>query len=227
MFGALSKSFAQLPEAALLRSVILCMFAALFMIVACGVLSWLLIVQLGFFGDETYDKLAAWVGAIVLVFGACLVYPSTVMVVAGFFLDSVAGAVETKHYPLLPEPRHQGLGEILKSAFLLLGITLFLNMLLVVPVYLPSILFPPLGMAVFYVLNGYLLGREFFEMIATRHIGPEEARTLRRSHRWAVLAAGVVVAIMTTIPVLNLAAPVIATAFMVHVFQMLRGQTDT
>ena len=223
MFGALSKAFAQLPERALLTSVILCLFAALFMIGACGVFSWFLIVELSFFGDERYDKLAATVGTIVLIFGTMLVYPSTVMVVAGFFLDNVAGAVETKYYPLLPPPRRQGLGEILRSSLLLFGITVFLNILLVFPVYLPSILFPPLGIAVFYCLNGYLLGREFFEMVAVRHIGAVDARALRRAHRWTVMAAGVMITILTTVPILNLAAPVIATAFMVHVFHMLRA----
>jgi len=152
-------------------------------------------------------------------------YPSTVMVIAGFFLDRVADAVDARHYPDLGPARKQPLGEILRSAFTLLAITLIANILLL-PVYVFTLFIPGLNFVIFYSLNGYLLGREFFEMVAGRRMEPADAKALRKSKGFAVFGAGVVVAVMTTIPILNLAAPVIATAFMVHVFQRLRAQSN-
>jgi CysZ protein len=216
MFAALTKAFAQLPERALRQSVILSVIAALVMIIASGVLSWLLISKFGVFGI---------VGGIVVVVFAFIFYPSTVMIVAGFFVDRVASAVEGRHYPDLPSPRAQGLPEIMKSAMSLLAITLILNIVLM-PVYVVTFLIAGLGFVIFYGLNGYLLGREFFEIAAGRHMDPKEARELRRSKRWTVFGAGVIIAVMTTIPFLNLAAPVVATAFMVHLFQLLRRQNE-
>ena len=54
-----------------------------------------------------------------------------------------------------------------------------------------------------------------------RRLAPRPARRLRRAHRGRVLLAGIVVVFIMTIPVVNLIAPVLATAFMVHVFQNL------
>lgn len=225
MFAALSKAFAQLPERTLRQSVILSVLGALIMIIATGFLSWLLIAKVGVFDVELLDNLSAVIGAIVVVVFAVLFYPATVMIVAGFFVDRVASAVEEKHYSNLPRPRDQGLAEIMKSAVSLLVVTLILNILLM-PVYVGTFFIAGLGFVIFYGLNGYLLGREFFEIAAGRHMDPKEARALRRSKRWTVFGAGVIIAVLTTIPILNLAAPVIATAFMVHMFQLLRPQNE-
>jgi CysZ protein len=225
MFGALSKAFAQLPEQALRQSVILSVIGAVAMIIAMGFLSWVLISKFGVFGIELLDDLSATIGAIVVVVFAFLFYPATVMVVAGFFVDRVATAVEEKHYPNLPRARDQGLAEIMKAAVGLLVVTLILNILLM-PVYVFTFFIAGLGFVIFYGLNGYLLGREFFEIAAGRHMDPKEARDLRKSKGWTVFGAGVIIAVLTTIPIVNLAAPVIGTAFMVHMFQMLRGQNE-
>jgi CysZ protein len=225
MFAALSKAFSQLPERTLRQSVILSILGVIVMILASGYLSWFLIAKIGVFDSDLLDNLSAVLGAIVVILFAILFYPATVMVVAGFFVDRVASAVEEKHYPDLPPVRDQGLAEIMKSAVGLLVITLILNILMM-PIYVFTFFIGGLGFVIFYALNGYLLGREFFEIAASRYMEPAEARTLRRSKGWTVFGSGVVITVLTTIPILNLAAPVLATAFMVHMFQLLRRQNE-
>jgi uncharacterized protein involved in cysteine biosynthesis len=39
-----------------------------------------------------------------------------------------------------------------------------------------------------------------------------------------VFGAGVLIAFLMTVPFVNLVAPVVATAFMLHVFQGMRGE---
>jgi uncharacterized protein involved in cysteine biosynthesis len=75
---------------------------------------------------------------------------------------------------------------------------------------------------VFYGLNGYLLGREYFETIALRRLSAGEAKELWRKEKRRIFAAGVLITVMLTIPFLNLVAPVVATAFMLHLFQAMR-----
>ena len=82
-----------------------------------------------------------------------------------------------------------------------------------------SLIVPPLGVITFYLVNGYLLGREYFELVALRRLDPATATALRRRYRWRVLIAGIVIAVLVSIPFVNLLAPVLGTAFMVHVFQ--------
>ena len=85
-------------------------------------------------------------------------------------------------------------------------------------------MFPPLYLLVFYSVNGYLLGREYFELVAYRRLDERAADALRRACRGRVMLAGVAMTFMLTIPVFNLVAPIAATAFAVHLFEALRGE---
>ncbi len=84
---------------------------------------------------------------------------------------------------------------------------------------LPLLFFPPVYVVVAYGLNGYLLGREYFEMPAFRRLPRAEAKALFQRHRGRFVAVGVVIAFLSTIPILNPIAPIIGIAFMVHIFE--------
>ena len=77
-------------------------------------------------------------------------------------------------------------------------------------------------MVIFLALNGYLVGREYFEVVAGRRLPPPAARALKKTIGGRLWLAGALVAIMLTIPVFNLVAPVVGTAFMVHLFERWR-----
>jgi len=68
---------------------------------------------------------------------------------------------------------------------------LFLNML-VLPLYLFGI-----GFVVSIVLNGYLLGREFFESAAGYYLGKPKAKELGRQNIRVVYGGGIVITLMT------------------------------
>ncbi len=162
---------------------------------------------------ETFADVLGGLATIALTW---VLFPSVVSVVVGLLLEGVADAVERRHYPELPDT--PGL-PILES----LGITLrFLAILVVLNLVVLLFLIPPLTVVfpfVFYAVNGYLLGREYFELVASRRLGAAEVRDLRKARRGGVLVAGVVIALMLTVPVVNLLAPVVGTAAMVHLFE--------
>jgi CysZ protein len=87
---------------------------------------------------------------------------------------------------------------------------------------LPLYFVPIINVFVFYLLNGYLLGREYFELVAARRFDAAGTRRLRRKFRGRVMLAGVVIAFLLTVPIVNLVTPVVATGFMLHVFERLR-----
>ena len=221
MIGSLVRAASQLPQPELLRPLLLSLVGAVIMILICGLFSWILLDRFSYFGIGMIDRFIALSGAMIFVAGAFLFYPSTVMMVAGFFLDGVADAVESRHYPGLPPPRAQGIREIFGSALTLLAMTVVLNIVLL-PVYVLSFLVPGLSLVLFYLVNGYLFGREFFTIVAGRRLNPVDGEVMRRACRVPIFGAGVIIVVLTTIPVVNLAAPVLATAFMVHVFHRLR-----
>lgn len=157
---------------------------------------------------------AAFIGAMLVA--TFLMFPAVVTIVVGLFLDRVADAVEARHYPDMGPPRSQPLAETLLSTIKFAVIVVLLN-ILILPLYLVLLLLPPANLVLYYLLNGYLVGREFFELAAFRRLAPAEAMRLRRAYRSRVLMAGVILTFLMTIPVVNLLAPVLGAAFMVHV----------
>jgi len=82
-----------------------------------------------------------------------------------------------------------------------------------------------LGAVLYYLVNGYLFGREYFELVSHRRIAPPVAKNLRRSKRGTVMLLGCAAAFGMTIPFLNLVTPIIAAAAMVHVFMKIAQNT--
>lgn len=135
----------------------------------------------------------------------------------GLFLEDVADAVEARHYPHLPQPPRLPLGQAAIDAF-----NFF--MLLVAVNVLALFLYPfagPLTPILFWAVNGYLLGREFFQVAAMRRLGRKGARTLYRSNRSQVWLAGTLMTAPLTIPVVNLVVPVLGAATFTHLYHRL------
>ncbi len=61
-------------------------------------------------------------------------------------------------------------------------------------------------------------------MVGFHRLGERETRELRRAHRGRLFMHGVVMAFVTTIPVVNLVAPVLNAALMTHVFEKIRRE---
>jgi len=150
-----------------------------------------------------------------------LLFPVAVTAIVGLFLEEVAEAVEARHYPNLEAPRRQSFAAMLGSGLRFAAVAIALNLALV-PIYLVLLIVPPLYLVAFYAVNGYLLGREYFELVACRRLEEREADAMRRAHRGRLTLAGVVIAFMLTIPIFNLFAPIAATAFALHFFEAMR-----
>jgi CysZ protein len=155
-------------------------------------------------------------GLLVLVL-SWLVFPPVVTTIMGFYLERVAGAVEAVDYPGRGPPRPQPVGELLSVMLRLTAVTALLN-LLALPVYL---FVPGINLFLFLALNGYLLGRGYFEVVALRRLGVGEARRVRSRFAGRIFVGGVVIAGLFALPLVNLVAPVVATVFMLHIFEAL------
>lgn len=161
---------------------------------------------------------AGWLGIIgAIAFGiglalalALLIAPATAMV-AGIFLDAIAEAVERQDFPADPPGTALPALRSLVLAVKFFGVVIAGNI-----VALLLLLVPGINIAAFFIVNGYLLGREFFEFAAMRRMGEENAKILRREHAGTVFLAGLVIAAFMWIPLVNLATPLFATAMMVH-----------
>ncbi|MEE8204371.1 MAG: EI24 domain-containing protein [Alphaproteobacteria bacterium] len=170
--------------------------------------------------DWLREPLAWFAGVVVAVIGGFLfiaalwlLFAALVQFVGSFYLERVIAAVEARHYPRLPAPTPPAPGDALAAALRFFGALVAFNAL-ALPVYLV----PTVGLVAFYLVNGYLLGREYFEMVAQRRIDADAMRSLRKAHRGRLLGFGLIITILISLPLVNLAAPIIAAAAMVHVY---------
>jgi uncharacterized protein involved in cysteine biosynthesis len=226
LFAALIKAFGQLPDrrfrAVVFRALLwsMAIFGALFAAV------WWLIATTEIFGFGWLERLADALGWTAAVLVGVVLFPGAVLTLLSFMLEDVARAVESRHYPDLPPPRSQPFIETLASGLRLAGLVIGLN-LLFLPIYIVLFFLPPINLFVFYSLNGYLLGREYFELVAYRRLDLVAVRELRRRNRGRLFGAGVVVAILLTLPLINWFMPAIAAAFMLHLFERLRNRSES
>jgi CysZ protein len=135
----------------------------------------------------------------------------------GFFLEDVADAVEDRHYPGLPPAVPLSLGEAMRQSVNFLGLVIAVNLgaLFLYPFVGPGI---PL---VFWAINGFLLGREYFSLVALRRLPPGEVKLMRRRNRWTLWAAGTLMAAPLSVPILNLVVPVLGVATFTHLYHRL------
>jgi CysZ protein len=212
---ALRQAFSPPFRTVLLKSVGL----SLLLLILAGVGLQTALAKLVVFDNAALDWVAAiasFLGVVVALFFAM---PPVISLVAGFFLDEIAGEVERTHYPADLPGREQPLARSLLLAVKFAALVLVVNIGALMLALVPGV-----NLVAWWLANGYLLGREYFELAAMRFRSPEEARALRRRHRGRVFLGGLMIAAMMAIPILNLATPIVATAFMVHVHKRLSGR---
>lgn len=154
---------------------------------------------------------------LLLLFSIFLMIP-VASAITSMFLDDVADAVEARHYPhLVPAPRVT-FAEALRDTLSFLAVLIFVNIiaLMLLPFYW---FMAPL---VFYAINGFLLGREYFTVAAMRREGRVRANALRRQHRMKIWGAGILMAIPLTIPVMNLLIPILGAATFTHMYHRIK-----
>lgn len=156
----------------------------------------------------TVGTVAAGIG---LALGLALLIAPVTAFVAGLFLDDVAELVERTDYPADPPGRAMPAIPALIASLKFLGVVILGNI-----VALVLLLVPMVNVAAFFLVNGYLLGREFFEFAAMRHRPQAQARAMRRRNGATVFLAGLVIAAFLAVPLLNLLTPLFAAALMVH-----------
>ena len=168
----------------------------------------------------------SWLGALINVGGVLftialsiwLMVPVTSAIIA-LFLDEVAQAVEARHYPHLPKQTATKLQDQILVGIRFLGILLLAN----IGALILSMIVPLLAPFVFWATNGYLMGREYFQMAAMRRMPRAQAQELYQRHQGSIWTAGILMAIPLTIPLVGLFIPILGAATFTHLFERLRA----
>ncbi len=137
--------------------------------------------------------------------------------ITSMFLDEVAQAVEDRHYPGLPKVPGVPFGEALRDTINFLGVLIGANILaLILYAFLA-----PAALFIFWGLNGFLLGREYFTLAAMRRVGRVKAKEMRAKYTGTIWMAGILMTIPLTIPFVNLLIPILGAATFTHIYHKL------
>jgi uncharacterized protein involved in cysteine biosynthesis len=217
-------SVAQLGDRRVLRVLALSLGVTLLLFVGLGGVAWW----------GTQAALAAWTGAqagaiatafaiFVTVLAAWLLFRAVAVAVVGLFADGVVEAVEARHYPdalasARPLPLHQGIAMGLRSALRVVAVNLVM-----LPIYIALLVTGVGTAAAFFLVNGWLLGRDLGDMVASRHLGAERLKAWRSENKGRRLLLGLAGTGLFVVPVLNLLAPVLGAAMATHLYHRRRS----
>ncbi|MDQ7072112.1 MAG: EI24 domain-containing protein [Rhodobacterales bacterium] len=172
-------------------------------------------------GEVTWLKdLISWSSFALMTFLSVFLMVPVASSITSMFLEDVAQAVEDKHYPHLPPADKVGFSTAARDTLSFLGLLIVANFF---AVFL-YIMIPAAALFIFWGLNGFLLGREYFQLVAMRRIGRKNAKILRKRHKGTIWLAGILMAMPLSIPLVNLAIPIIGAATFTHLFHMLKNR---
>lgn len=189
--------------------------------IGLGVVAWWALQSFATFQWSWVNEAIRWLGGGAVTVLALMLFPASFGIVISIFMERIADIVESKHYPQLGPARGIPVWTGLWSGILFLMALIVIN-LVMLPFYLIALFVAGLGALLFYGVNGWLAGREYYEQVALRRRDPAEVRAWRKTNGGTLWLAGIVIVFLGTIPILNLIVPVVGVAAMVHIAQSLR-----
>ena len=159
------------------------------------------------------------IGGLGLVAGLAFLVTPVSFIVAGYFFDELAEAVELELAPDEAPGRALALRDSLWLSVKFAAVALAVN-----AVALLLLLVPGINAAAFFGANAYLSGRGYFELAAARHLPFAEVRRLRKTYELRLFGAGLVMAALLAVPIVNLLTPLFGTAFMVRIASKIMRQ---
>lgn len=148
-------------------------------------------------------------------------FPAVLIAISSLFLENVIQVVEEKNYPHLIPIQPKFKDEIfmaIKFFFIVLSVNLLA---------LPFYLIPGVNFFLYLAINGYLLGKEYFDLLAIRYFQKKEMKAFHTKHSMIFFFAGLIFAFIAIIPFFNLFMPIAATLFMAHIFYPLMEKNKT
>ena len=161
-----------------------------------------------------YEGAVFWTSlAMVTVFSVFLMIPAA-GAISSFFIEDVARAVEDRHYPHVTPNASLSFADQISESARFFAIIVVANMI----VFLLSFILFPLAPFMYWAVNGYLFGREYFMLVALRHLSRPEAHQVLREKSGVIWMAGILMVMPMSIPFVNLAIPVLGAATFTHLF---------
>jgi uncharacterized protein involved in cysteine biosynthesis len=163
------------------------------------------------------DRLVDVLGGLAALVLSWFLFPAAAIVAVGFFTDGLVHAIERDHYPELPE-----VPDVPLATQIAIGVKYGALSLVLTLLTLPFYLFAGVGHFLALAVNGWLIGRSLFEIVALRRLAGREMRALRARRSLQIFLAGLAIAFLVSVPLANLVAPALGAVVMLHLVEAWR-----
>lgn len=213
LFSLLRKTINGFFDASLWRIVTLSSVISFLFLVAIIIVCWSLLNQFQFVHDHWLEAILDIAGKMTILLVIPLLFPFLLPIIASFFHEHLVNRVTEKQYhtplPMVPQPYWRSFLRELRFFFW----ASFLNILC-----LPFYLIPVVNFVIYYALNGYLLGRTYFDLVALLYLKESEATIVRKKSLSVIYFSGIIITFMSNVPLVNILVPSFAIIFMTHIF---------
>ena len=220
MIRAFLLSLRQLGDPAFVRVFAKSMALTIALFAGVGVALWFGIdaVTTRWLGDGTRGGIAAVAALFATLLALWLSFRAVAIAIVGIFADEIVDAVEARHYPEgRARARPAGIGRSMAMGARSAARVVLVN-LLMLPVYI-ALLVTGIGTAIaFFLVNGWLLGRDLGDMVAVRHLDDAAMRGWHKATVAQRFLLGLAGTALFVVPVVNLFAPLIGAAMATHLF---------
>jgi CysZ protein len=221
MFASLGRAIASLFDPALWGMAAKAVLVTLVLFVAIAVGVEMLVQYLPTLGAPWVNRAIDVLAPLLAIIGLLAAGGPVAAMFGSLYLEKVADAIENRSYPGAPKAKHMSLAKSLGANARLAGAVLLVDLLL-----LPAdTLAPPFGEIVTIIANGFLIGREYFELAALRHLEREAADALRKRNAGRVFGIGLIVSVLTYVPFADIVAPLFGAMMMVHLYQRTQRES--
>lgn len=223
MFASLGRALMFFFDPALFGIVLKALLLTLVLFVALLVGAEYALHLLPTLGSPVVNHALELLAPIILIMGLFAAGAPVAAVFASLYLDKVADAIEARSYASDPKASGMSIAAGLGAGARLMGVVLVADLLL-----LPAGVFlPGAGQILTIMVNGFLLGREYFELAALRHISRNAAEALRKRNAARIFGGGLIISVLTAVPFADLFAPLFGAALMVHLYQRVAREANT
>ncbi len=172
-------------------------------------------------GSPAVNRILELMAPVLMLLGLFAVGGPVTALFGSLYLDRIADAIEARAYAGDAKAPGTKLATSLGAGIRLAGVVILADILL-----LPAETFlPGAGQILTIIVNGFLLGREYFELAALRHVSVKTADALRRRNWTSVFAGGLAISVLSAIPFADFFAPLFGAALMVHFYKRVAQET--
>jgi len=166
-------------------------------------------------GNPTINRILEWMAPVLMLIGLFAVGGPVAALFGSLYLDRVADAIEARSYSADAKAPGAKLTTSVSAGMRLAGAVILADVVL-----LPAdALFPGAAEVLTILVNGFLLGREYFELAALRHVSAKTADALRQRNWARVFIGGLLISALSAIPFADFFAPLFGAALMVHFYK--------